>query len=140
MKNLWNLLKEKHTHDDDTLSNKKTVNGGYSYDLILQRLDFISIRLTNYKHKHCKLPKFFDDKVLDKSYFIKDNIKIFSMDEVMESKNICDVFLDNIIPFADLLDNKYIVYILDEQKWAKYDAIHNYIFDKDFDVEKFLEK
>ncbi len=75
--------------------------------------------------------------VKDEPIFLLNNIRLLSMDEILDYKE--ELKIDkSIIPLIDLCDNNFLVFdienkefqildISDEQLWKKIDSIENYI-------------
>lgn len=76
----------------------------------------------------------------DNENFIDDERRAFSYNEILKASQKYDTDFKklNIIPIIDAYDNDLIVYIIDEQKWAKYNLSDEVLFKKRESLEDVL--
>ena len=86
---------------------------------------------TEYK---CKLDGLITNVIsyTDKSIFIDDEERVMSFSEIIQiNKDYNNVFINNkMIPVIDCFDGIFIVFILEENKWAKYSTSDLIVYKK----------
>lgn len=68
----------------------------------------------------------------DKTIFLDDDYRVLSFEEILEApETLCELFVENkMIPLFDCMDNDFIVYKADTQKWLMFSTEDEIDFDE----------